>query len=204
MRRVVNGVAEPERIDRCPDCVPPASRESLLVGVERVVTWADWRPNSALIEAENAIRALLAGERWCVFLRGRWGIGKTMLAKIAAWEWTARGEHVVVVNVPDLLANLKETFDDDRNTTSDTYAYRFESYATAPLLVLDDLGKEYATKWAREAMYRLIDRRYAGRRPLIVTSNVEGDELEPAVRSRLGPGEIVIKNAADQRKVYER
>lgn len=190
-------------IVRCPSC-SAGSRELLLRGCEPV-SWSDWQSSPALVEAENAVKALLAGEKWCVFLRGKWGIGKTMLAKIAAWEFTARGEGALFVNVPDFLASLKETFDDDnKNTSQQTYAYVFESYAMAPFLVLDDLGKEYSTNWARSEMYRIIDRRYAKKLPLVVTSNIEfGDDFEPAIRSRLGPGEIVIKGVGDQRPLYE-
>ena len=190
-------------IVRCPQCAPN-TRELLLKGCEPV-SWVDWQHSPATNDAVSAINLLLSGEKWCVFLRGKWGIGKTMLAKIAAWEFTERGQGALFVNVPDFLASLKETFDDDnRNTSQQTYAYVFESYAMAPFLVLDDLGKEYATAWARSEMYRIIDRRYAKKLPLVVTSNIEfGDDFEPAIRSRLGPGEVVIKGVGDQRPLYE-
>ncbi|MDP9192330.1 MAG: ATP-binding protein [Acidobacteriota bacterium] len=199
------GEASLSEIVRCPDCTSEPSRTDLLKGISRVVTWDDWKPSVATTEAEAAVISLLTGGKWCVFLRGQYGIGKTMLAQIAAWEFTATGKPAVFVNVPDFLASLRETFDDDnRNTSRETYAARFEAYAEAPFLVLDDLGAESRKEWTREQVYRVIDRRYQRRAPTIVTSNSKYDsELDPRVISRLGPGEIVIKGVEDQRRVYE-
>ena len=199
------GEASLSEIVRCPDCTSEPSRADLLKGVQRVVTWADWQSSPALLEAEAAVKQLLEGERWCVFLRGEYGIGKTMLAQIAAWEWTAKKQPAVFVNVPDFLASLRETFDDDnRNTSRETYASKFEAYAESPFLVLDDLGAESRKEWTREQVYRIIDRRYQRRSPTIVTSNSKfNDELDPRVLSRLTPGAVVIKGVGDQRPLYE-
>lgn len=199
------GEASLAEIVRCPDCTSEPSRNDLLKGVERVVTWADWQDSPATNDAVKAVNELLNGERWCVFLRGEYGIGKTMLAQIAAWEWTAKKQPAVVVNVPDFLASLRETFDDDnKNTSRETYAARFDAYADATFLVLDDLGAESRKEWTREQVYRIVDRRYQRRAPLIVTSNSRYDsELDPRVISRLSPGAVVIKGVGDQRPLYE-
>jgi len=198
------------RIVRCPDCTPPPTRDKLLIGVSQRVTFDDWIANPGMLESEMRVRELLAGERWCVFLRGDVGIGKSMLAKCAAWEFTATGEVAIFVNVPDFLAALKETFEftaDGKRyeTTRDTYAARFETYALAGLLVLDDFGAEYRTHWAQAELYRLLERRHEARRPTIVTSNEKfDDDLDRRILSRLGPGEVVIKGVQDRRKEFER
>lgn len=40
------------------------------------------------------------------------------------------------------------------------YDERFELVGTVPLLILDDLGTESATPWAREKLYQIINYRY--------------------------------------------
>jgi DNA replication protein DnaC len=55
----------------------------------------------------------------------------------------------------------------------------------APLLILDDLGTESATAWAREKLYQLFDYRYNARLPTVVTTAQRIDELDPRIRSRL-------------------
>jgi DNA replication protein DnaC len=51
--------------------------------------------------------------------------------------------------------------------------------------VLDNLGTESVTPWAREKLYQLINHHYVQRLPLIVTSNVPLDQLDGRIRSRL-------------------
>lgn len=47
----------------------------------------------------------------------------------------------------------------------------------APLLVLDDLGREKASEWVIDRLYVLIGRRYNELKPTIVTSNYTLDQL---------------------------
>ena len=64
------------------------------------------------------------------------------------------------------------------------FARRFEEVRTAPLLVLDDLGAENASAWAREKLYQLFNYRYNARLPTVVTTAQPVDELDPRLRSR--------------------
>ena len=45
------------------------------------------------------------------------------------------------------------------------------------LLVLDDLGAEHLTGWARERLFRILNERQA--RPTVLTSNLHPDDLAP-------------------------
>jgi DNA replication protein DnaC len=80
---------------------------------------------------------------------------------------------------------------------AESYDERFELLRSADLLLLDDLGTESATPWAREKLYQLINHRYVQRLPLVVTSNAPLDQIDGRIRSRLhdqtlGPGIITI------------
>lgn len=65
----------------------------------------------------------------------------------------------------------------------------FERYATAPVLLLDDLGATKNSEWTEETLYRLVDHRYTHCLPSIFTTNVPpaalGERLGERIASRL-------------------
>ncbi|NIO71917.1 MAG: ATP-binding protein, partial [Anaerolineae bacterium] len=89
------------------------------------------------------------------------------------------------VVVPDLLDHLRATFSPNSLIS---YDKRFEEVRTAPLLVLDDLGTESATPWAREKLFQLFNYRYNARLPTVITMQNSVEELEetnPRLSSRM-------------------
>ena len=58
----------------------------------------------------------------------------------------------------------------------------------APLLILDDLGTESATAWAREKLYQLFNYRYTARLPTIITTATPIDEIDPRLATRMLDG----------------
>ena len=136
---------------------------------------------------------------WLTML-GPYGVGKTHLAAAIAHEALIRGDDVLFAVVPDLLDHLRATFG-PQSTIS--YDERFEFLRTVSLLILDDLGTESATPWAREKLYQLINHRYNNRLPTVVTSNLKPDAIEPRIYSRLcdpACGSVLTIAAADYRR----
>jgi len=136
---------------------------------------------------------------WLTLL-GPYGVGKTHLAAAIAHETLERGEGVLFAVVPDLLDHLRTTF-----SPQSTIAYdaQFDLLRTAPLLILDDLGTESATPWAREKLYQLINHRYNYRLPTVITSNLKPDAIEPRIYSRLcdpACGVLIAIMASDYRR----
>lgn len=123
-------------------------------------------------------------EGWLV-LQGRYGCGKTHLATAIAHMVIARGDAAIFVTVPDLLDYLRAPFRSDDENTAGSYDRRFDEVRTVELLILDDLGTESPTPWAREKLFQIINHRYNLRLPTVFTTNLELDQMEERLRSRL-------------------
>jgi len=118
---------------------------------------------------------------WLV-LMGGYGSGKTHLAASIGNYRKAMGEEPIFVVVPDLLDHLRATFSPASSTS---YDRRFEEVRSAPLLILDDLGTQSATPWAREKLYQLLNHRYNAKLPTVITTALEWGEIDPRFRSRM-------------------
>jgi DNA replication protein DnaC len=139
-------------------------------------------------ESENLKRAMTLAQQfaadpqgWLVFT-GTYGCGKTHLAAAIANYRDDQGNPALFIVVPDLLDHLRAAFG-PQSTVS--YDKRFEEIRTAPLLVLDDLGTESATPWAREKLYQIINYRYAARLPTVITTAWAIEELDAKIATRI-------------------
>jgi len=141
---------------------------------------ADERPNLERAR-EVAMSYAEKPEGW-LLLTGSYGSGKTHLAAAIAHYQQAKGVDVMFVTVPDLLDYLRLTFNPNAPVTFDQ---RFQMVRNTPFLVLDDLGMEGASSWAKEKLFQVIDHRYVTRRPTVITTGKRIDELDARIRSRL-------------------
>jgi len=118
---------------------------------------------------------------WLV-LTGSYGCGKTHLAAaIANYQVTSgRGIPLFVVT-PDLLDHLRATFSPNSPTTLDRL---FEQVKNTALLVLDDLGTESATPWAREKLFQLLNHRYVARLATVITTD-DIEKIDARLLSRM-------------------
>ncbi len=120
--------------------------------------------------------------RW-LFLSGPCGVGKTHLAvAIAKHAMRWHQMQVYFAVVPDLLDHLRATFDPRSGTA---YDERFSLIRSAQLLVLDDLGTENATPWAKEKLYQIINYRYSEQMPTVITSNADQRKVDDRIMSRI-------------------
>jgi DNA replication protein DnaC len=141
---------------------------------------ADERPNlERALELAQSYAAQPEG--WLVFT-GPYGSGKTHLAAAIAHHQQARGIDVMFVTTPDLLDYLRLTFNPNAPVSFDQ---RFQMVRNAPFLVLDDLGTEGSSSWAKEKLFQIIDHRYITRRPTVITTGKRIDDLDARIRSRL-------------------
>ena len=119
--------------------------------------------------------------RGFIVFTGEYGCGKTHLAAAIANAIAQRGNSVSFVVVPDLLDHLRATF---APGSAVSYDQRFEETRSAPFLVLDDLGTESATPWAREKIFQIVDYRYIAKLPTIITIHREA-QIEPRIQTRI-------------------
>lgn len=139
-------------------------------------------------------------------LAGGYGCGKTHLAMAIGNALLERGRPVVFLTVPDLLTQLKATFD---GQAAVKFEPRWRALLTVDVLILDDLGAENKTPWAVEQIFELVNSRHAQRRPTVVTTNLDlpnasARELHPRIRSRLldeAVAEYIGIEAADYRLI---
>jgi DNA replication protein DnaC len=141
------------------------------------------------VEESKSLRVALEHSRkmaesptgWLV-LMGSFGCGKTHLAAAVANQQEAMGFPALFVVVPDLLDYLRSTFNPSSPVSYDRL---FEEIRSTNTLVLDDLGSQNATPWAREKLFQLLNHRYNAELATVVTTSVDLAEMDPRVRTRL-------------------
>ena len=109
------------------------------------------------------------------------GTGKSYIAGCIANALLDKGVPVMMTNFARLLNKLTDMYSGDRNAYIDS----FNAY---PLLIIDDLGIERNSEFAREQVFNIIDSRYRSQLPMIVTTNLTLKELkdpEDLARARI-------------------
>jgi DNA replication protein DnaC len=145
-----------------------------------------------------AVEFARSPEGWLIF-QGVNGCGKTHLAAAIANYQLAQGKPVLFVVVPDLLDHLRSTFSPDSKISYDEFS---EKLKETPLLILDDFGEQSTTPWAQEKLYQLINYRYNARLPMVVTTCLSLEEIEPRISSRMVDPKLSVVfniNAPDYR-----
>ena len=143
------------------------------------------RPAASLQELEEAFRLAFefakSPEGWLVFQGGN-GCGKTHLAAAIANERINLGYPAFFITMPDLLDHLRSTFSPDSEVPYDEF---FEQVRNAPLLILDDLGAQSSTPWAKEKLDQLLTYRFNSQLPTVIVTIVPIEELDERLHTRL-------------------
>ena len=144
---------------------------------------------SSLRNAKNQGIAYAARpDGWLVYA-GPIGCGKTHLAVSIANQRLERfGQQVIFITAPDLLDFLRTSIGSDSGTSYDDY---FEQIRNVPLLILDDLGVENPSAWAKEKLFQLLNSRHVNKLPTVITTSTELDEMDPWLGSRIVDASVV-------------
>lgn len=133
-------------------------------------------------QAYQSARAFAAVPRGWLILAGPSGSGKTHLAAAIANQCIEDGRPAFYVTVPDLLDHLRSSFSPASEIPYDEF---FEQVRSAPLLVLDDLGIQSSTAWAKEKLDQLLNHRFGNQLPTVIVSIAPIASLDERIRTRL-------------------
>jgi DNA replication protein DnaC len=133
-------------------------------------------------KAYEASRKFVENPTGWLILVGPSGSGKTHLAAAIANERIKLGQPVIFQTVPDLLDHLRSTFAPGSGINYDEL---FERICLAPLLILDDMGVQAATPWAKEKLDQLLNRRFNSEMPTVITTGIPARELDDRLSTRL-------------------
>lgn len=117
------------------------------------------------------------GGRRNLILSGPVQTGKTWEACAVAIRLLRRFIPVTIVEVPDLMDELRPGGDDA--------GAGLAPYKATPVLVLDDLGAEKSSEWTAQQLYAIVNSRYKNLLPTVVTTNLGGAEFVERYDSRL-------------------
>lgn len=118
--------------------------------------------------------------------RGLWfmgdvGTGKTTLAMLASKAALDAGRSVGIYSLPRLLAEIRKTFDDDSQRS---YLELLERLTVVDLLHVDDVGAEKTSEWVLEQLYAIINARYEDERAVVITTNLDDEQLREQIGER--------------------
>jgi hypothetical protein len=157
------------------------------------LAWKNLRNLGGIRSAIDAIKtALQDGYGW-VTIWGNYGIGKSLLLRIAVAETLRSGKLGAYVRMADLLDDLRDAY--DAHNPSDEAGARLAKWQNIPVLAIDEVNRINATPWAAERQFVLLDHRYQeGIREKSVTllaSNVSPMEIGGALGDRMLDGRFV-------------
>ncbi len=148
---------------------PPVSTEIEPMVVSYVRSWVD--DMEANLEAGRGL-----------WLMGDTGTGKTTLAMLVSKAALEDSRSVAIYSLPKLLARIRRTYDSEPG--GDSYLSFFERLTSVDLLHIDDLGAEKRSDWVLEQLYALVNERYEAQRSMLVTTNLDQQQLEEQIGSR--------------------
>jgi DNA replication protein DnaC len=110
------------------------------------------------------------------------GNGKTHLAAAIYNTVTTMGVMSLYVVLTDVLDRIKATYSGrDKYTEADILYW----VAEADVVVLDDLGAERLTETNQELIYKIVNKLYNAQKSLIVTTNVDVENMESNIGDRV-------------------
>lgn len=106
---------------------------------------------------------------------GKTGLGKTFLSHSVAKELLDKGKSVIYQTSSELIDLIRKYKFDFEN--EDNNAALLNELYYCDLLIIDDLGTELSTQFSNLALYNIINKRLINGKSMIVSTNLDIDEL---------------------------
>lgn len=197
------GELETDRMYVCVACEEAVTREQA-----RRADLLEAAAAAAAMRRSNLPRAYASGVRTrahvtieappgSLYIHGSAASGKTTLACVLLAEWIRAGGSGVYAVAPDLMSDLRKIYSaKDGRSSSDLVDPLIE----APVLVLDDVGKEKPSEHAATILFEVLDGRYRRRRPArrtIIASNYSPDALAARFADAETAGPLIRRMVED-------
>ena len=116
-----------------------------------------------------------------ILMRGATGLGKTHLSLAIANEVLHKGYYAVYVSAPSILSKLETAHFNYDNAAEESL---MQILCECDLLIIDDLGTEFATQYTKAAIYNIFNNRLLKNKPVIINTNMTIRELEATYSQR--------------------
>lgn len=116
-----------------------------------------------------------------ILMRGATGLGKTHLSLAIANEVLQSGYYAVYVSAPSVLSKLENAHFNYDNAEEENL---MQTLSDCDLLIIDDLGTEFATQYTKAAIYNIFNNRLLKNKPVIINTNMTIRELEATYSQR--------------------
>ena len=127
-----------------------------------------------------------------LLMSGRTGLGKTHLSLAIAKAAIQKGFGVIYGSAPDLLAQIEK----ERFSRGDSANQTLDLMLDCDLLILDDLGAEFATNFTAATIYQIMNSRLNKGLPTIISTNLSFSALQERygdqIASRISGGFVPL------------
>lgn len=173
--------------------LPSAAR----IGISRqeadTLDWSQVLERGGIKRAVDALQRVLSWGFGWVYLHGDYGVGKTLLLKVAVAEALRSHKEAAYVRMPEIIDHLRETFNEK---TGESESARLDWWTDLPVLCIDEMDKLRETPYGDERRFVLMDRRYEQALRMesitIMASNKPPDDLPGYLADRVRDGRFFV------------
>ena len=125
----------------------------------KTLSWDDYIQNDAIRQMRQAYDTVLERGWGWLYIHGKPGNGKTIMAKSSAvYARNVLDIPVKYRKVAEVINHLRSSYDADNGQS--LYVKRLEEWSKLKMLVLDEVGRDRATDFSKQSLSDLMDARY--------------------------------------------